>query len=183
MCITFTLVASRVIYFYGAFSLSPSRAACLLHPPPGRKSSRIRGDPTARSQEGTKEKGAARRVPRWKPSPGGSLCPLNGVTGLPWLRNPMEPPAPTAPRPLESPFILEKHYKKERSSAVVAPCGGTSHRPVSAPGYASTVSEPPPSRKPASARPTPVSRRGRRRVTLAAACADWQANAGEKSAS
>ena len=48
-----------------------------------------------------------------------TLCPVNGVTGLPWLRNPIEAVPTTAPRPLESPFILEKHYKKRR---------GTSHR-------------------------------------------------------
>lgn len=50
-----------------------------------------------------------------------TLCPVNGVTGLPWRRNPIEAVPTTAPRPLESPFILEKHYKKRR---------GTSHRCV-----------------------------------------------------
>lgn len=118
--ITFTLAGSRVIYFYGV-SLFPGARA---HTQPS--SPKVLEDsehPTGWTRRKVREREKDRRVAvstrQETLARRETLCPVNGVTGLPWLRNPIEAVPTTAPRPLESPFILEKHYKKRR---------GTSHR-------------------------------------------------------
>lgn len=122
--ITFTLAGSRVIYFYGV-SLFPGARA---HTQPS--SPKVLEDsehPTGwtkrrlRERERDKERERDRRVAvstrQETLARRETLCPVNGVTGLPWLRNPIEAVPTTAPRPLESPFILEKHYKKRRGTS------------------------------------------------------------------
>lgn len=121
--ITFTFAGPSYLFLW-CFALSGARAR--TQQPSSPKSPRGFGGASTRGvnhrkrkrqkKEGvtvsTRQETLARRE---------TLCPVNGVTGLPWRRNPIEAVPTTAPRPLESPFILEKHYKKRR---------GTSHRCV-----------------------------------------------------
>lgn len=117
--ITFTLAGSRVIYFYGVSLFPGARARTQPSSPKVLEDSEHPTGWTRRRARERERRVAVSTRHQETLARRETLCPVNGVTGLPWLRNPIEAVPTTAPRPLESPFILEKHYKKRR---------GTRHR-------------------------------------------------------